>query len=67
MQNWVLHKINDAGTVNRLRRAIGGIEEGLWGRLPALAPGQAIVSFTSLSRPLLVAVDPTPCRLLLVD
>ncbi len=67
INNWVLHKINDAGTINRLRRSIGGIDEGLWERLPALAPGQAIVSFTSLSRPLLVAVDPTPCRLLLVD
>jgi DNA helicase HerA-like ATPase len=67
VNNWVLHKISDAGTVARLRRSIGGIEEGLWGLLPGLAPGQAVVSFTSLTRPLTVAVDATPCRLLLIE
>jgi uncharacterized protein len=53
--------------VSRLRRSIGGIDDSLWGRLPNLAPGQAVVSFTSLTRPLLVAVDPTPCKLLMVE
>jgi DNA helicase HerA-like ATPase len=53
--------------VNRLRRSIGGIDQALWGLLPSLSPGQAIVSFTSLTRPVLVAVDPTPCRLLMVE
>ncbi len=67
INNWVLHKINDAHVVGRLRKAIGGIDDGLWNRLPALAPGQAIVSFTSMTRPLQTAIDPTPCRLLLVD
>lgn len=67
INNWVLHKINDAHVVARLRKSIGGIDEGLWNRLPSLAPGQAIVSFTSMGRALQVAVDPTPCRLLLVD
>jgi DNA helicase HerA-like ATPase len=67
INNWVLHKVNDAHVVARLRKSIGGIDEGLWDRLPALAPGQAIVSFTSMARPLQTAIDPTPCRLLLVD
>ena len=67
INNWVLHKINDAHVVARLRKSIGGIDDGLWDRLPALAPGQAIVSFTSMTRPLQTAIDPTPCRLLLVD
>ncbi|MFA5400905.1 MAG: ATP-binding protein [Dehalococcoidia bacterium] len=67
INNWVLHKIGDANVVNRLRRSIGGIDESLWNRLPALAAGQAVISFTSLSRPLLVAIDPTPCKLLMVD
>jgi DNA helicase HerA-like ATPase len=64
---WILHKINDSSVVSRLRRAIGGIDDGLWNRLPNLAPGQAIASFTSLARPLLVSVDPTPCKLLMVE
>lgn len=67
INNWVIHKISDANVVTRLRKSIGGIDEGLWNRLPALAPGQAIVSFTSMGRPLQTAVDPTPCRLLLID
>jgi DNA helicase HerA-like ATPase len=67
INNWTLHKINDASVVSRLRRAVGGIDDGLWQRLPNLAPGQAIVSFTSLARPLLVSIDPTPCKLKLVE
>jgi DNA helicase HerA-like ATPase len=67
ISNWVLHKINDVGVVNRLRGSIGGIDDGLWKRLPALAPGQAVVSFTSMARALLVAVDPTPCKLLMAE
>jgi hypothetical protein len=38
-----------------------------WDRLPGLAPGQAIVSFPHMSRPLLVSIDPTPSELRLVD
>lgn len=67
INNWVLHKINDSNIVSRLRRSIGGIDAALWDRLPNLAPGQAIVSFTSLARPLLVAIDPTPCKLQMVE
>jgi DNA helicase HerA-like ATPase len=66
INNWVVHKISDANMVSRLRRSIGGVDEGLWDALPSLAPGQAIVSFTSLARPLLVAIDPSPCRLRMV-
>lgn len=67
INNWVLHKISDSNVVNRLRRSIGGIDESLWRTLPGLAPGQAIVSFTHLARPLLVSVDPTPCKLLMFE
>lgn len=67
INNFILHKIADAGVINRLKRSIGGIDDGLWSRLPSLAPGQAIVSMTSMARPLLVAIDPTPCKLRMVD
>jgi len=67
INNWILHKINDAGVVTRLRGSIGGIDDSLWKRLPSLAPGQAVVSFTSMARPLLVAVDPAPCKLLMAE
>ena len=67
INNFILHKIADAGVINRLKRSIGGIDEGLWSRLPSSAPGQAIVSMTSMTRPLLVAIDPTPVKLRMVD
>lgn len=67
INNWVLHKISDGSVVSRLRRSIGGIDDGVWSRLPNLAPGQAVVSFTTLTRPVIVAMNPTPCRLLMVD
>jgi DNA helicase HerA-like ATPase len=67
INNFFLHKLTDANVIARLKRSIGGIDDSLWDRLPNLAAGQAIVSATSLSRPLLVALDPTPCKLLMVE
>jgi hypothetical protein len=67
LNNYILHKITDVNVIARLRRSIGGIDEGLWNKLPNLAPGQAIVSMASMSRPLLVAINPTPCKLRMID
>jgi DNA helicase HerA-like ATPase len=67
INNYILHKIADANVISRLKRSVGGVEDGLWTRLPNLAPGQAIVSAASLARPLLVAIDPTSCKLRMID
>jgi DNA helicase HerA-like ATPase len=67
VNSYILHKITDPQVVSTLQRTVSGIDAGLWGRLPGLAPGQAIVSFPHLSRPLLVAIDPAPGKLRLVD
>lgn len=67
INNWILHKIGDANVVNRLKRSIGGINEAQWRHLSSLAPGQAVVSFTTLARPLQASMDPTPCKLLMVE
>jgi DNA helicase HerA-like ATPase len=61
INSFILHKISDANVVSRLKRSIGGVDNNLWSRLPNLAPGQAIVSTPSLSRSMLVAIDPSPC------
>lgn len=37
VNNFVLHKINDAVTISRLKSTVAGIDDGLWQRLPALA------------------------------
>lgn len=67
INNFVLHKISDGGVVERLRKSISGIDKSQWNMLPGLAPGQALVSLTSMARPLLVSVDPTPCRLRYIE
>ena len=67
LNNYVLHRINDSNTISRLRRSIGGIDAGLWDRVTSLAPGQAVVSFTHLSRAMLVSIDPTQCRLRMAE
>lgn len=67
MNNFIIHKISDSNVIDRLRKSIAGLDKAQWGMVPALAPGQAVVSLTSMTRPLLTAIDPAPCRLRLVD
>ena len=67
INNYILHKIADANVISRLKRSVGGVDDSLWNRLPNLAPGQAIVSASSIARPLLVAIDPTPSKLRMIE
>ena len=67
LNNYIIHRMNDSNTIARLRCSIGGIDAGLWERVTSLAPGQAVVSFTHLSRAMLVTVDPTQCRLRMAE
>jgi hypothetical protein len=67
VNSYVLHKITDPQVVRDLKQTVSGIDESLWRRLPSLAQGQAIVSFPHMARPLLVAIDPAPCKLRMVD
>ncbi len=67
VNSYVLHKITDPQIVAELKKTVSGIDPSLWNKLPALAPGQAIVSFPHMGRPLLVAVDPASAELRLVD
>ncbi|MBO0939426.1 ATP-binding protein [Fibrella sp. HMF5335] len=67
LNNYILHKISDANVVARLKRTIGSVDEGLWSKLKNLSAGQAVVSFSHMRRGMLVAIDPTPCKLLMID
>jgi DNA helicase HerA-like ATPase len=67
INNFIIHKISDGGVVDRLRKSISGIDKSQWGMVPGLAPGQALVSLTSMARPLLVSIDPTPCKLRYIE
>jgi uncharacterized protein len=67
VNSYIMHKITDPQVISTLQRTVSGIDESLWKRLPGLAPGQAIVSFPHMTRPLLVSIDPSPAKLRLVD
>lgn len=67
INNWILHKLTDTNVIQRLRKVVPMITDTAWASLPNLAPGQAICSFTHLTRPISVAIDPSPCRLRMVD
>ena len=67
INNYILHKIGDANVIGRLKRSLGVVDDSLWLRLPNLAPGQALVAMSSFARPLLINIDPTPCKLRMVE
>ncbi len=67
INNYILHKIGDANVISRLKRSLGIVDDSLWMRLPNLAPGQALAAMSSFARPLLVNIDPTPCKLRMVE
>jgi DNA helicase HerA-like ATPase len=67
LNNFIIHKITDSSVISRMQKTVGGIDESLWDRVSRLAPGQALVSFSNFTRPLMVAVDPAPVKRLLVD
>jgi uncharacterized protein len=67
VNNYILHKIMDAQVLATLKKTVSNVDEGQWDRLAGLAPGQALVSFAHMARPLLVAVDPAPVKLRLID
>lgn len=67
LNNWVLHKITDANVIARLKRSITGLDAAQWNSVPGLAQGQALVSFTSMTRPLLVSIDPSPSHVRMTD
>lgn len=67
INNFILHKISDSGVITRLKRSIGSVDESMWNKLNSLSYGQAVVAFSHMRRAMLTAIDPTPCKLLMVD
>ncbi len=65
--SFIIHKLQDPQVVTMLKRMVGGVDDGLWDRLPNLAPGQAVVSFPHFARPLLVSIDPSQAKLRLTE
>jgi hypothetical protein len=65
--NRILLRLGDEPTLARLRQSVGGVPEGLWGRLKHLPTGQAIVSAQGIDPAQIVALEPGRCKLRMVD
>ena len=66
VNNWVIYKVDEA-TIRRVKSYIPNSDDSLWGLVRSLGPGQALVSFTPMRRPVICAVDPSPAKLLMTD
>jgi uncharacterized protein len=66
VNNWVIYKIDEA-TIRRLKSYIPNSDESLWTLVRGVGPGQALVSFTHMRRPVIGAIDPSPARLLMTE
>ena len=66
VNNWIIYKIDEA-TIRRLKSYIPNSDDSLWSLVRGLGPGQSLVSFTHMRRPVIAAIDPSPARLLMAD
>jgi DNA helicase HerA-like ATPase len=66
VNNWIIYKIDEA-TIRRLKSYIPNSDDSLWRLVRGLGPGQSLVSFTHMRRPVIAAIDPSPARLLMAD
>src|ERR1700733_15317900 len=66
VNDWVIYKIDEA-TIRRVKSYVPHSDDSLWGLVRSLGPGQALVSFTPMRRPVICAVDPSPAKLLMTD
>ena len=66
VNNWIIYKIDEA-TIRRLKSYVPNSDDSLWGLVRGLGPGQALVSFTHMRRPVIGAIDPSPARLLMME
>jgi DNA helicase HerA-like ATPase len=66
VNNWVIYKIDEA-TIRRLKSYVPNSDESLWNLVRGLGPGQALVSFTHIRRPVIGAIDPSPAKLLMTE
>src|SRR3984957_18019266 len=58
---------DDEATIRRVKSYVPHSDDSLWALVRSLDPGQALVSFTSMRRPVICAIDPSPARLLMTD
>jgi DNA helicase HerA-like ATPase len=62
-----IHQLKSAVNIAPVKQTTGGIHEALWSTIPALGPGQCVLTGRTFRNPLLVNVRPARSKRLLTD
>ena len=62
-----IHQIKSASNLAPVKQTTGGVHEALWSTVPALGPGQCMVTGRTFKNPLLVNVRPAKSKRLLTS
>jgi DNA helicase HerA-like ATPase len=62
-----IHQLKSAANLAPVQQTTGGVHEALWSTVPALGPGQCLLTGAVFRNPLFITVRPARSRRLLVD
>jgi DNA helicase HerA-like ATPase len=62
-----IHQLKSAVNIAPVKQTTGGVHEALWATIPALGPGQCVLTGRTFRNPLLVNVRPARSKRLLTD
>jgi uncharacterized protein len=61
-----IHQLKSSSNLTPVRHTTGGVHDALWGTVPALAPGQCLLTGAIFRYPIFVSMRPSMSRRLLV-
>jgi uncharacterized protein len=61
-----IHQLKSTANLAPVRQTTGGVHEALWGTVPALGPGQCLLTGSVFRNPIFVNIRPAKARRLLV-
>lgn len=61
-----IHQLKSSSNLAPVRQTTGGVHEALWGTVPALGPGQCLLTGAVFRNPIFVAMRPARSRRMLV-
>jgi DNA helicase HerA-like ATPase len=62
-----IHQLKSATNLAPVKQTTGGVHEALWSTIPALAPGQCLLTGSTFKNPLFVNVRPSKSKRLLTN
>jgi len=62
-----IHQLKSAMNIAPVKQTTGGVHEALWSTIPALGPGQCLLTGRTFRNPLLVNIRPARSKRLLTD